>query len=197
MKNVCETPHAFYGCKMYDAWELPGQAKIRCVGCLKAQWTTSYGVLDMLTVTSCPGDPLHPGHISAIRDNTHTKGSWDYITLVKAVIVNCDKFLELKKGAAFIPHKVRCQIISALRGVDYVIPWNVEYSFGIPDMTVCKPLEMLKPNYFTKGGDRKDAQSIPEWQTCEDNGIKLITGCGDDKVWSSSNFLADWVKKNA
>ena len=59
-------------------------------------------------------------------------------------------------------------------------------------MTVCKALEVIRPDVFTKGGDRMDAATIPEWDTCQELGTVIITGVGDSKIHSSSNLLEDW-----
>lgn len=45
---------------------------------------------------------------------------------------------------------------------------------------------------FTKGGDRVDAPTIPEWDVCQELGIEVVTGVGADKRWSSSWFLDAW-----
>ena len=55
------------------------------------------------------------------------------------------------------------------------------------DLTVCKTLEMLKPDIFAKGGDRFD-WNIPEAKVCQDNNIKIVHGLGE-KVQSSSWLL--------
>jgi cytidyltransferase-like protein len=133
----------------------------------------------ILVVTSGGFDPLHPGHISCIVDSK-TQGD------VLAVIVNGDWFLNHKRGRRFMPLELRCEIISAIRGVDYVVAFEVE-----DDLSVNQALEAIKPDVFTKGGDRNEA-NIPEWDTCVDNGIELVTGVGDSKVHSSSNILEDW-----
>jgi len=79
-------------------------------------------------------DPIHPGHTSCIIES---KKLGD--TLI--VVVNDDRFLRVKKGQPFQPMSVRCQIVSCIRGVDYVIPFEAE----IGDITVCRALELLKP----------------------------------------------------
>ncbi len=86
--------------------------------------------------------------------------------------------------------KTRCQVISGIRNVGCVIPYEIEN-----DQTVRKALEELKPNFFTKGGDRLDPKTIPEWEVCEKNKIKVITNVGLAKNWSSSNFLKEWTTK--
>ena len=83
--------------------------------------------------------------------------------------------------------KTRCHIVSYIRGVDYVIPFDI-----IDDQTVRVALEKIKPHVFTKGGDRIDEKSIPEWEVCKRNSIEVISGVGLKKDWSSSDFLREW-----
>lgn len=125
-------------------------------------------------------DPVHPGHISYIQES---KKYGD--TLV--VILNGDAFLATKKGKPFQDLYTRCLIVSAIKDVDYVAPFEIEN-----DMTICKALEILKPHIFTNGGDRKNSATIPEWDICKKYGIKLITGVGISKFWSSSSLLKSW-----
>jgi cytidyltransferase-like protein len=131
-------------------------------------------------LTSGGYDPIHPGHISCILESR----AYGDVTVV---VVNGDAFLRAKKGRPFQDLSTRCLIVSALREVDYVVPFEIE-----GDTTVRQALEAIKPDVFTKGGDRVDATSIPEWETCERLGIEVVTGVGLDKQWSSSDFLADW-----
>lgn len=136
--------------------------------------------LGKVVVTSGGYDPIHPGHISCIAES---KQYGD--TLV--VIVNGDAFLTAKKGKPFQNLKTRCEIVSGIINVDYVLPFEIE-----GDQTVSKALEAIKPDVFTKGGDRIDASTIPEWETCQKLGIEIISGVGEDKLWSSSQFLHEW-----
>ncbi|HEY3498244.1 MAG TPA: adenylyltransferase/cytidyltransferase family protein [Polyangiaceae bacterium] len=125
-------------------------------------------------------DPLHPGHASNLLES---KALGD--TLV--VIVNGDAFLTSKKGKPFQDLKTRCDIVSFIRGVDYVVPFEIEN-----DSTVCEALRRLRPNIFAKGGDRSEPKLVPEWAVCQELGIEMVFGIGADKAWSSSNFLKDW-----
>ena len=127
-------------------------------------------------------DPIHPGHISNIQEG---KKLGD--TLV--AIVNGDAFLTSKKGKPFQDLQTRSSIISSVQGVDFVIPFEIDN-----DMTVCKALEWLRPHIFAKGGDRVDERTIPEWKVCEAHDIKVVSGIGLDKEWSSSIFLKEWVE---
>ena len=136
--------------------------------------------LGKIVATSGGFDPIHPGHISCILDS---KQYGD--TLV--VIVNGDNFLINKKGKPFQDLATRMLIVSALREVDYVVPFEIK-----DDPTVIKALEQLRPQVFTKGGDRVDETSIPEWETCKKHDIEVISGVGLDKLWSSSDFLKEW-----
>jgi cytidyltransferase-like protein len=136
--------------------------------------------LGKIVATSGGFDPIHPGHISCIIES---KKYGD--TLV--VIVNGDAFLAAKKGHPFQNLETRSLIVSGIAGVDYVIPFEIE-----DDQTVSKALEAIKPDVFTKGGDRVDKASLPEWDVCEQNNIEIVFGIGEDKKWSSSWFLNRW-----
>ena len=136
--------------------------------------------LGKIVVTSGGFDPIHPGHISCIIES---KKYGD--TLV--VIVNGDAFLAAKKGRPFQDLQTRSLIVSGITGVDYVIPFEIK-----GDQSVSKALEAIRPDVFTKGGDRADKASLPEWETCKKNHIEIAFGVGADKKWSSSWFLNRW-----
>ncbi len=136
--------------------------------------------LGTIVATSGGYDPLHPGHVSCLLESA---GHGD--TLV--VIVNGDGFLRRKKGKSFMDLEARCQVVSCIRGVDYVIPFEIE-----DDDTVCEALKVIRPHVFTKGGDRTDMTNIPEWSVCEELGIRVVSGVGKDKAWSSSDYLESW-----
>lgn len=136
--------------------------------------------LGKIVATSGGFDPIHPGHISCIIDS---KKYGD--TLV--VIVNGDAFLTAKKGRPFQNLETRSLIVSGIAGVDYVVPFEIKN-----DQTVSKALAALKPDVFTKGGDRVDKASLPEWDTCKKHNIEIVFNVGEDKKWSSSWFLTEW-----
>src|SRR3989338_421757 len=136
--------------------------------------------LGKVVATSGGFDPLHPGHISCILES---KRYGD----VLAVIVNGDAFLRAKKGKPFQDLRTRCSVVSAIRGVDFVIPFEIEN-----DSTVSRALEIIRPSVFAKGGDRVDKETIPEWEVCEKHNIEIITEVGLKKEWSSSQFLKEW-----
>jgi D-beta-D-heptose 7-phosphate kinase/D-beta-D-heptose 1-phosphate adenosyltransferase len=139
-------------------------------------------LIGTIVCTSGGFDPIHPGHISCFVES---KNFGDHLV----VIVNGDSFLKIKRGKVFQNLDTRCRIVSAIRGVDYVIPFEIEN-----DQSVCVALEQIKPHVFTKGGDRKDPSSIPEWEVCQRLGIDVVFGVGEDKQWSSSDYLAKWTE---
>ncbi|MEI6810509.1 MAG: adenylyltransferase/cytidyltransferase family protein [Candidatus Nomurabacteria bacterium] len=140
--------------------------------------------LGTIVCTSGGFDPVHPGHLSCIQES---KQYGDTVV----VIVNGDAFLRNKKGKPFMDLKTRVEIMSYVNGVDYIIPFEIE-----DDQTVIQALKKIRPHIFTKGGDRIDETSIPEWETCIEHNIKVISGVGYSKLWSSSDFLKSWVEHN-
>ena len=141
-------------------------------------------------MTSGGFDPMHIGHVRCIQETSKMATCSDdhpssLLGLV-VVVVNADSFLVRKKGFAFMPLQERMEIINSLKGVDFVAPWEAEW----PDQTVIGALRILKPQFFTKGGDRFDASSIPEWEICQQIGCEIITGVGGEKIQSSSDLVA-------
>ena len=135
-----------------------------------------------IVATSGGFDPIHPGHISSLQASARYGD-------VVVVIVNGDGFLTAKKGKPFQDLATRCAIVSAVRGIDVVVPFEIE-----GDTTVREALRRIRPDVFTKGGDRVDHTSIPEWDVCQELGIDVVSGVGDAKRWSSSWFLEDWSR---
>nr|CBX28845.1 hypothetical protein N47_B19910 [uncultured Desulfobacterium sp.] len=133
-----------------------------------------------LVCTSGGYDPLHPGHTSCLIES---KAFGD--TLI--AIVNGDSFLRAKKGKPFMDLRTRCLMVSCIREVDIVVPFEIEN-----DNTVSVALKRLRPNVFTKGGDRSDPTKIPEYPVCEELGIEIKFGIGLSKEWSSSILLNEW-----
>lgn len=140
--------------------------------------------LGVVVATSGGYDPIHPGHITCLVESRQLGD-----TLV--AIVNGDAFLRSKKGKPFQDCDTRAHIVAGIRGVDYVVKFEIE-----GDTTVTEALRAIRPKYFTKGGDRVKGKSMPasEEAVCTEYNIELIDGVGRDKAWSSSDFLADWGK---
>lgn len=162
----------------YDYWRVKGGAPIISMyDLVELVPQTNY-----MVCTSGGYDPIHPGHLSCMLDSKR-------FNHILVVIVNGDSFLTNKKGKPFQNLKTRCQIVSTIKEVDFVVPFEID-----GDQTVSRALEIIKPGVFTKGGDRIDRETIPEWETCRKNGIRVMTGVGNPKHWSSSQSLDEWVK---
>jgi cytidyltransferase-like protein len=138
-------------------------------------------------MTSGGFDPLHVGHLRCILatvDMAEKDGGY------VAIIVNGDGFLKRKKGKPFMSAAERAEIIAGIRGVDAAIIWDDG------GQTVIGAIEVLRPDYFTKGGDRAVPEDIPEWEICEKIGCEVIFNVGGVKVQSSS-WLLEEAEKNA
>ena len=118
-------------------------------------------------------DPIHVGHLEYI---TEARKLGDKLI----VIVNNNHQCVLKKGKPFMDEKDRVIITSSLKDVDEVY-LSVDH-----DKTVCKSLELLKPDIFANGGDRKNNE-IPESAICKKYNIQIIDGLGK-KIRSSSDL---------
>ncbi len=120
-------------------------------------------------------NPLHKGHVEYLEK---AKSLGDKLV----VILNNDHQRALKGSKEFMSQEERMVILKALRCVDEVV-----LSIDM-DPTVCKSLEMIKPDIFAKGGDRF-ASEIPEAEVCNTLGILMVDGLGN-KIQSSSWLLA-------
>jgi len=114
-------------------------------------------------------DPIHVGHIAYIREAAKLGDRL-------VVILNNDNFLLRKKGFVFRPFEDRKEILENIKGVDEVIA-SID-----DDQTVCKTLELLKPDIFAKGGYRMGPEDIPEVETCRAIGCKVVTNVGGGKL---------------
>ena len=125
-------------------------------------------------------DPVHVGHL-------------EYLKLAKdlgdklIVIVNNNEQCVLKKGKPFMDELDRLEIVKSLKMVD-----DVFLSID-KDKSVCKSLEILKPDIFANGGDR-NTNEVPESIICKKYNIKMIDGLGN-KIRSSSDLTGLKEKK--
>ena len=117
-------------------------------------------------------NPLHVGHIRYLK-------AAKKLGTKLIVIANSDAQVKLKGSVPFMPENERMEIVKALKPVDEVV-LSVDQ-----DGSVCKSLELIKPDIFAKGGDRT-RDNIPEVPVCEKLGIEMIFNVGGGKVQSSS-----------
>lgn len=126
-------------------------------------------------------NPLHVGHVRYLKEAKK-------LGTKLIVIINSDKQSKLKGSFLFMSEKERAEIVSSLRFVDGVV-LSID-----KDKTVCKTLELIKPDIFAKGGDRT-LDNIPETEreVCQKFGIKIIFNVGGGKIQSSSWLISKCV----
>ena len=122
-------------------------------------------------------DPFHVGHLEYLEKS---KKIGDYLF----VIVNSDYQAQLKKTKSFMDQYERLKIIRSLKCVDAAIIAVDK------DRTVRETLRIIKPDFFTNGGDQNNT-TIPEIDICRELEIDLVDGLGE-KIQSSS-----WLIKSA
>ena len=118
-------------------------------------------------------DPIHVGHLEYLK---MAKSLGDILI----VIVNNNHQCVLKKGKFFMDENDRLEIVKAIKYVDEVV-LSVD-----KDKTVCKSLELIRPNIFANGGDRS-TDEVPETSVCKKYKIEMVDGLGE-KIRSSSSF---------
>ena len=121
-------------------------------------------------------DPIHVGHVRMIQD---ARKYGDVI-----VFLNTDEWLHRKKGYAFMNWDERAEVLLGIKGVKEV------YSAMDSDNTVCEALRFYKPDLFANGGDRKEG-NVPEYNVCNELGIKMLFGIGGNDKPQSSSWLVD------
>ena len=125
-------------------------------------------------------DPIHIGHLEYLK---MAKALGDFLV----VIVNNNQQCILKKGKFFMDEKDRLEIVKAIKYVDEVF-LSVD-----DDRTICKSLELIRPNIFANGGDRS-TDEVPETSVCKKYKIEMVDGLGE-KIRSSSSLTGIKEKK--
>lgn len=130
-------------------------------------------------------DCLHIGHVRLFQE---AKKLGDKLI----IILNNDNWLIAKKGGVFMPERERKEILEALSCVDEVI--LTKYPKNPKDMSVCRELLQLRPHIFANGGDRYK-HNIPEVETCNTIGCKMVFNVGrGGKIQSSSWLLSKYAR---
>jgi D-beta-D-heptose 7-phosphate kinase/D-beta-D-heptose 1-phosphate adenosyltransferase len=128
-------------------------------------------------------DPIHVGHLRMFQE---AKALGDELI----VVLNCDAWLERKKGKKFMSSDDRAEIVKGFSCVDQV------YVLESDRADVSEALELFKPDIFANGGDRKSEKDIPEVVACKKLGIEMIFNVGGGKVRSSSELLNSYESKS-
>ena len=121
-------------------------------------------------------DPIHVGHVRMIQDARKLGNV--------IVFLNTDEWLHRKKGYSFMSWDERAEILLSIKGVKEV------YLAMDDDDTVCEALKFYKPDLFANGGDRKEG-NVPEYNVCNELGIKMLFGIGGNDKPQSSSWLVD------
>lgn len=127
-------------------------------------------------------NPLHEGHINYLNE---ARGLGDELY----VIVNNDHQVWLKGSTPFMSLRQRQLIVDNLKCVTRA------YGCVDTDRTVCKTLELLKPNIFANGGDVIE-ENCGEAEICRKLGIKMVFGVGGTEKIQSSSSLLERIKSS-
>jgi rfaE bifunctional protein nucleotidyltransferase chain/domain len=119
-------------------------------------------------------DVLHVGHIRYLQDAAR-------VADVLVVGVNGDDSVRALKGEGrpLMPAHERAEIISAIRGVSYVVIFD--------EKSPSRLLQTLKPEFQCKGTDYT-ADSVPEAEIVKSYGGKVVI-VGDPKDHSTTAVL--------
>jgi len=119
-------------------------------------------------------DLLHVGHVRYLQDASR-------VADVLIVGVNGDDSVRALKGEGrpVMPESERAEIVSAIRGVSYVIIFH--------ETSPARLLQTLKPDFQCKGTDYT-ADSVPEAEVVRGYGGRVII-VGDPKDHSTSAVL--------
>lgn len=119
-------------------------------------------------------DLLHVGHIRYLQDASR-------VADVLVVGVNGDDSVRAIKGEGrpVMPENERAEIVSAIRGVSYVIIFH--------ESSPARLLQTLKPNFQCKGTDYT-ADSVPEAEIVRAYGGEVVI-VGDPKDHSTTSVL--------
>ena len=119
-------------------------------------------------------DLLHVGHVRYLQDASR-------VADVLVVGVNGDGSVRAIKGEGrpVMPENERAEIVSAIRGVSYVIIFH--------ESSPARLLQTLKPNFQCKGTDYT-ADSVPEAEIVRAYGGEVVI-VGDPKDHSTTSVL--------
>lgn len=132
-----------------------------------------------LVATSGPFHLVHSGHVRLVAESA-AHG-------VVVVLVNGDGFLVRKHGYCAVPLRERLELVDSL-GASFVVPWDDG------TQTVAGALELIRPDFFCKGGDRTpDNMSPEEVEVCGRIGCEIRYGVGGYAKATSSSAIAKAV----
>lgn len=127
-------------------------------------------------------NPLHVGHVRLMEDALNYGDQL-------FVIVNNDEQQLMKKGKVITTLADRMEVVRAIGMVSKAFPAIDE------DRTVCATLLSIAQDYparqitFCNGGDRSDPRDVPEYYTCQENGLRMVFEVGGRYKADSSSRI--------
>jgi D-beta-D-heptose 7-phosphate kinase/D-beta-D-heptose 1-phosphate adenosyltransferase len=136
----------------------------------------------IVVVVSGGFDPIHEGHVHLINEaNNLAKSKYDSVV----VGLNSDDWLIRKKGFFFMNLNERIAVMSAIKGVLEVMPFNDRDGTAVDLLNKVKKQYINHDILFANGGDRGPS-NIPENDI---EGIQYHFGIGGDYKSNSSTDI--------
>lgn len=136
----------------------------------------------IVVVVSGGFDPIHEGHVHLISEaNGLAKSKYDSVI----VGLNSDDWLIRKKGFFFMNFNERIAVMSAIKGVLEVMPFNDRDGTAVDLLNKVKKQYINHDILFANGGDR-GSSNIPENDI---EGIQYHFGIGGDYKSNSSTGI--------
>ena len=128
-------------------------------------------------------DPIHSGHI-AMFEEARNLGQI-------VVLLNSDDWLKRKKGNFFMDWNNRNSVVSNLKGVIDVLPFDDTDGTAVQGILDVAKKYAGHEIFFANGGDR-NKDTTPESKFCKENSINELFNIGGGKTAASSDILRLW-----
>ena len=129
-------------------------------------------------------DPIHSGHINYIREARK---------LGDMLIVgpNSDRWLQRKKGKAFMNYDERSAILKALEGVDHVMSYNDDCDDSSDLIKIVNSRYPDSEIIFANGGDRGEGNVAEQKLKSNMPNLTFAFGVGGDYKANSSRWILE------
>ena len=136
----------------------------------------------IVVVVSGGFDPIHEGHVHLINEaNNLAKSKYDSVI----VGLNSDDWLIRKKGFFFMNLNERIAVMSAIKGVLEVMPFNDRDGTAVDLLNKVKKQYINHDILFANGGDRGPSNILEN----DIEGIQYHFGIGGDYKSNSSTDI--------
>lgn len=129
-------------------------------------------------------DPIHSGHIAYIKAARE---------LGDMLIVgpNSDRWLQRKKGRAFMSYEERSTILSAIEGVDHVMSYNDDCDDSSDLIRIVNERYKDAQIVFANGGDRVEGNVAEQKLQALMPNLSFAFGVGGDYKANSSRWILE------